>query len=287
MKELSYCITCKNRLWQIKRTLPRNLNNNRDLKSKIEFILIDFGSTDGLGSWIKNEFKSELKEGYLKYIFTERLSAWHASIAKNTAHLFASGKIVTNLDCDNYTGKDGGRFILNCFQKHEYPIMVHQFSGNFKDGSFGRISLNREVFLSIGGYDEQFFPMGFQDLDLLVRLWLIGIKYIPIKNRNFNKAIPNTKKESIALCNSDLDYLEMNWHNRCLSLQNVRKSRDPLRNNGNFGINSGMFDHQNSDIAPTLPKRLDCSELVKKLGLKPPEDLSYMMNLAFGENELH
>lgn len=284
MKALSFCITCKNRLWQIKRTLPANLRDNRGLRSKIEFILIDFGSTDGLGAWVKKEFKLELKEGYLKYFFTEKLPHWHACIAKNTAHLFATGSIVVNLDCDNYTGKNGGLFLLNRFKAYNCPVVVHQFSGKFFDGSFGRIAVQREVFAAIGGYDEQFAPMGFQDLDLLARLSVMGVRYVNIKNRNFNKAIYNSKQEGIALCNSKMTFMEMNTSNRNLSLENFRRSRNPTRNNGAYGLSEDVFDAASMRIAPagTLPS-LSYEELMRKHKLTPPSDLSLIMQTAYGE----
>lgn len=49
---LSFCITCKNRLAQIKQTLRQNLEDNRYGRDKIEFVLVDFGSTDYVrSSW--------------------------------------------------------------------------------------------------------------------------------------------------------------------------------------------------------------------------------------------
>lgn len=114
----SFCITCKNRFHQISKTLRRNLDDNRLFKGLIEFILVDFGSTDGLYSWITNNFKHKMEEGYLKYYYTDELPYWHCSIAKNTSHLLAKNKILVNLDCDNYTGYNGGRFVIRQWLKH-------------------------------------------------------------------------------------------------------------------------------------------------------------------------
>ena len=41
-------------------------------------------------------------------------------------------------------------------------------------GTFGRIGLPRSVFRMVGGYDEEFEAMGWQDVDLLHRLALLG-----------------------------------------------------------------------------------------------------------------
>ena len=85
MKMVSFCITCKNRLHQIRQTLRKNLSDNIMHQDFIEFILVDFSSTDGLFDWIISNFQSEMTSGYLKYYYTEALPYWHASIANDHA----------------------------------------------------------------------------------------------------------------------------------------------------------------------------------------------------------
>jgi glycosyltransferase involved in cell wall biosynthesis len=281
-KVLSFCITCKNRLWQLERTLAKNLNDNAALESKIEFVLVDFGSTDGLVDWIKEVFKMELKKGYLKYYFTEQLPNWHASIAKNTAHLFANGRIVTNLDCDNFTGRKGAQFILNCFGHRNAPIMLHQFRGEALDGSFGRISLNKDIFSCIGGYDEEFYPMGFQDIDLLARLWVSGVQYVAVRNSNFNNAIRNTKEESIAQCNLDMSYPDMDSYNRDLSLRKITTLKNPIRNGGTYGIWKNVYNHKNEIVYPEFQKN-DLDEIMSRYSIEPNKDISFLLKYAYGQ----
>ncbi|MDR2773869.1 MAG: hypothetical protein LBC19_03840, partial [Tannerella sp.] len=74
---LSFCITCKNRIHQIKQTLRKNLDDNVLCRDFIEFVLVDFGSTDGHREWILSEFTDELDSGYLRYYYTEALPFWH------------------------------------------------------------------------------------------------------------------------------------------------------------------------------------------------------------------
>lgn len=105
---------------QIQQTLPQNIADNMEDKDKVELVLVDFGSQDGLQEWIADNFEKEIEEGFLKYYYTEELPYWHASIAKNTAHYLASHDIVVNLDCDNYTGPHGGVFLLEKF-KYFHP----------------------------------------------------------------------------------------------------------------------------------------------------------------------
>ena len=93
---LSFCITCMNRLYQIKKTLRKNLDDNKNSKYNIEFILVNFNSDDGLTEYILNNFRDELKSEYLKFYYTDELIYWHSSIAKNTAHLLSNNKFIVN-----------------------------------------------------------------------------------------------------------------------------------------------------------------------------------------------
>ena len=194
---LSFCITCKNRFHQIIRTLRQNLDDNRAHQQQIEFVLVDFGSNDGLRDWIISNFQDDLMSGYLRYYYTNELMYWHASVAKNTAHLLAQNDIAVNLDCDNYTGYHGGYFVIERFVNNRMDIVLHQFGGDLYDGSYGRISVLRKYFHYIGGYDELFDPMGYQDKDLFERLEAAGLLYILTSDYRYNNAICNTKKEGL------------------------------------------------------------------------------------------
>jgi glycosyltransferase involved in cell wall biosynthesis len=247
-KQLSFCISCKNRMWQIKETLLQNLKDNVRFKSIVEFVLVDFGSKDGLREWVLSNCLKEINEGYLNYYYTDRLPNWHACATKNTAHLFSRGKIVTNLDCDNFTGKNGGRHVLDCFTRYKMPIVVHQFSGDFEDGSFGRISVERKYFLELGGYDEEFAPMAYQDSDLILRFAMMGLEYVALPDKDFNRAIYNTKEEGIINSGSKMSYNEMNLHNKNLSMSKL-ESDNIVRNNGAFGIREGILNHLGDEVS--------------------------------------
>ena len=222
---LSFCITCKNRFHQISRTLPQNLNDNRDAKDVIEFVPVDFGSTDGLQEWVKANFMAEIEAGYLKYYCTEELPFWHASVAKNTAHMYATHQIAVNLDCDNLTGKDGGLFVIDNMLKYgPGGTIIHQFDNEW-NGTYGRIALSKSNFIRLGGYDESFEPSGFQDTDLLLRAQLKGLFLISLPDPAYSKAIPNTIEEKMAYTSSDLSWHEMDAHNRQLSLKNITSGK--------------------------------------------------------------
>lgn len=246
---LSFCITCKNRFNQVSQTLRKNLDDNRLHREWIEFVLVDFGSTDGLHDWIIANFIDDLKSGYLKYYYTDELRYWHMSIAKNTAHWCANHDIVVNLDCDNFTGYLGGQFVIRQFLKSN-DIILHQFSGLIHDGSYGRIAVCRRYFDRVGGYDESFQPLGFDDIDLINRLWRTGLEYCPLGDRRYCKAIANKEEESIVNTNSTYSYSAMNNFNRIKSYRNINEGH-LIANNGSYGIRYNLVDH----TGRLLPRR--------------------------------
>ena len=220
--ELSFCITCMNRTNYLKKTLLKNLNDNKN--SKVEFILVNFNSVDGLEDYINNnnEIKKYLVTKQLKYFNCEKLKYWHSSIAKNIAHNYASGNILVNLDCDNFIGENGGDFIINYFKQLGNNIILSQSKEIFGSGTAGRISISKNNFKKLGGYNESFFPMGYQDTDFIERAKKINLKHINISKNN--DAIINNKKESLINCDTNIDYITMENCNKLISKINLENN---------------------------------------------------------------
>ena len=90
---------------------------------------------------------------------------WHASICKNTTYLKANGKYVVNLDCDNFIGNNGTELLLDIFSKYGDDIIIHQTDNIYGSGCAGRISLLKDNFIKLGGYDETFYQW---DIKILI-----------------------------------------------------------------------------------------------------------------------
>lgn len=260
--KLSFCTTCLKRLTQIQMSLPQNLQDNLKYQDRIEFVVVDFG-TPGLYEWIYANFKWALANGYLRYLRTDKMPHWHASIAKNTSHKIARGDILVNLDCDNFTGANGAEHILKIFQKYGNDILFHQWSGISKDGTYGRISYHRKTFFKLGGYDESFLPMGYQDHDIIMRFQTLyrnqsrnrprGMRrenhthgYYSYDNlvlrreetrvllrQNFSRAIPNGKGKSMVNTeyHKKLKWSEMNRINQQKSHHNLMNNKTRVNSN--------------------------------------------------------
>ncbi|NQZ74992.1 MAG: hypothetical protein HRT61_02620 [Ekhidna sp.] len=232
---LSFCITHQNRFEFLKKTLKENLSNNAEFTNLVDFILVDFSFDNKIRKWICGAFLPEIQSGYLKFFQTDGLPKWSASLAKNTAHRLASGKILTNLDCDNFVGFGGAQFVMDQFSKAKDEIVFWQYSGVKYDGSFGRISVSSKAFEHIGGYDESLLEMGWQDNDLIRRLRSLGLKLVKDKNREFNKAIKHEKYSP-----QSMSYEEMNLLNEKKAKSNLSKGI-LVANNGQFGIQTGIL----------------------------------------------
>lgn len=165
---ITFCVTCRNRLWQLQETLAANL---AQLGERHNISLVDFGSTDGLSAWVWSHFEAAIEAGRLVFFEVTSPVGWSSPKAKNLAHRLASGTYLFNLDADN-------RVVAEDIQRIEAAASLgqpcHQWSKSWADGSYGRIGLPRQLFLEIGGYDETLLPMGGQDMDLLKRLFKLA-----------------------------------------------------------------------------------------------------------------
>jgi hypothetical protein len=199
--EVSYCITCHGRLWQIALTLFDNLRRLRDDE---ELVLLDYGSPDGLNRFIESSTtcQSAMESGRLVYAQTAA-KHYHCPKAKNLAHRLARGKLLVNLDADNSNCRMraaiGRRFSNGDDLILQMDEGVH---GDPLRGTFGRICVPRYWFYRLGGYDEAFEPIGHQDQDLIWRAKALGLRHVvastggpaPVRNTMVEKASHTGKR---------------------------------------------------------------------------------------------
>lgn len=243
-RKVSFCMTHKNRFHQLEEALKKNLEDNLEDRDMVEFILMDFDDHNDTREWIKTNFQQELKDGYLKYFQNPELPKWHMSIAKNTSHLVAEGAILVSLDCDNFTGYRGGKFVLDNYLNAEHNIVLWQFSKVKQDGSHGRISLTRDLFDELGGYDEALMPAGYQDNDIMERAIAKGVQKVHRKDRDYNQTIPNDKYQP-----ENMSYTKMKMTNKANSRKNIKNGR-LLANNGDYGLKKISKLNSNGEMEP-------------------------------------
>lgn len=201
--KLSLVTSVFNRLWQLKDTLPKNLEAIRNFPD-VEIVLVDFGGTDSddIVTMIERDFSYDLLSGRLKYY--RAIDPWkkfHMATAKNVAHRLASHEYLFSIDADNYVSPEDLDLVLQHFSLHPDGIF-HQTTGcaplshrqwdHYQlfpspqdyhdgeviwDGSCGRIGISKKRFETVNGYNENFIGMGMDDIDFLIRSIRTGASY--------------------------------------------------------------------------------------------------------------
>lgn len=215
---ISFCTWIKDRLWQYKQVIEINIERASGYDS--EFILLNCGSKDGLVEWL-NETGLIDKIKYYYYDTSEI----HFSKLKNKSHSYAIGDILVCLDADNIIGEEYCQSLTQSILTTKESIF-HGWTGDWSDGTTGRLAYHKDVFYSLGGYDEDLLPCGFQDLDLRDRAKEYGYKINTITNRKISgSSILNSIEEKMKFLGIEKEWTNMNTKNRKVSIKNIQEKR--------------------------------------------------------------
>ena len=218
-RSIALCTATKNRLWQLRHTLVTNLVAMWPHRSWVRYYIADFGSSDNTINFIMNTCQPFIRQGMLRVFTTTPQKSWkdesesckahghywHASICKNAVHAQAVEEVLVNFDGDNLMGHD---FPLHVDDQFELGYGVIHYNSQ-TPGTYGRIAYYRKDFEHLRGYDEDAFPMGSQDADIIERLVRLGRTKKTIKNPDLVKAIPNSTEQKIS--NIDPIYGNLKW----------------------------------------------------------------------------
>jgi hypothetical protein len=166
----------------LKRTLPINLDNNRQAL----FIVLNYGSQDELMSYLETEHERELRDGRLVCYSHFDSARFRMAHAKNMAHrlgVLEGANLLVNIDADNLTGTDFDDFVQRQFDQQGENVFLwaRMIPGEMVRGVSGRIAISKKSFLKSGGYDEtKFDTWGSDDKDLNLRLRKLGYEGIEI-----------------------------------------------------------------------------------------------------------
>lgn len=218
---ISFCTVAMNRLDHIAHTLLKNIGENQDYPHA-EFVLLDYGSTDGLEKWIRDNALVYIATKKLVYLRLNNVQFFHHSRSRNLCFLAAHGAVLCNVDADNY--------MPHGFAWHVHQLISHspRTVGGFLSPPRqcnGRLCMYREDFLRIGGYDETLEGWGFEDKDLRNRLVAGGCTWEALDPR-FAKCLPHPDR--LRTTNMPPGFQckkESNRKNHEISLQNHRNRR--------------------------------------------------------------
>ena len=172
MKTISYCTTCKGRLWQLKQTLPINI---KQTNKKCDLVLLDYHSEDGLQEYINSNYREYLDDGRLKYYkLLTPIDGFDMAFAKHIVHTLSHSDVLFNLDADNYIGSTLNELAALPLGK----ILIPKLVNGTHTARCGRIGFNRKDYLNVGGYDINLHGMTSDDSDIVHRAWLAGIRFI-------------------------------------------------------------------------------------------------------------
>lgn len=196
---ISFCTVSMNRAQHVMQTLPVNIADNKDYPN-LEFVLLDYNSSDGLEQYVKENFSEHLKSGILKYYRTGNPEYFHRSHSRNLLFKLAEGDIICNVDADNFTGKNFAEYINNMFGKNRniFLTTLQKTGTTFRRDVMGRICVNRNDFYRTGGFDERMASYGFEDYDLANRLEMAGVKRACFENGEYFKAIQHQQAERLS-----------------------------------------------------------------------------------------
>jgi GT2 family glycosyltransferase len=194
--KISFATVCMNRLHHIRQTLPKNIEDNKQYEN-VEFILLDYNSTDGLEDWVRENMQEHIQSGKLIFYRTTEPEYFKRSHSRNMAMRLCEGDIICNVDADNYTGNGFAEYINKKFNKTKNIFLAGSFSEQFMEykDSYGRFCAWKDDFIKIGGYDEEMESYGHEDTDLYERFGRYGRIEVNIGQIQYLHSISHSDQE--------------------------------------------------------------------------------------------
>lgn len=184
---ISFCISCRGRLHHLRQTLLQNIADNKDYPN-LEFVLLDYNSSDGLGDWVRRELREEIESGRVSYYHTSQPAYFRPAHARNLSVRLASGDIICLVDADNFTGRGFASYIADHVEPDSFLVGCRMEGDRFvpfdDEGCVGRVAIYKSAYLDVGGMDEEHVGWGYDDLDLYERLRTMGYRCQSIEPRH-------------------------------------------------------------------------------------------------------
>lgn len=206
------------RLSDLAKTLPQNLSDNAGYP-ELEFVILDYNSTDGLGAWIGSEMRHEINSGRLVYVRTDEPTVYSMTHSRNMAFRVATGEVVCNVDADNFTSVGFAARINELAQCRTNGVVFGKGPRKLR----GRLGFWKTDFVNVlGGYDEDIEDYGFDDWDILLRAWASGFVLLPF-GEAYHDQTDSPKYQVDNMRCRDWRYTEI--RNKLLSLRNINAGR--------------------------------------------------------------
>jgi len=220
--KISICTTVMNRVENLKQTLPKNIQYNSDYPN-IEFVVLDYNSSDGLENWIKEYMLKYIENGILNYYRTEEPKYFDMSHSRNVAFKVANGDIVTNVDADAFVPPSKTDTFASYLNKIAHQQPEKAIFAKSRQLLRGRLGFYKKEFIDIlGGYNEDLTGYGNDDADLMNRAWELGFKMMSYRGQFCGRVEKHIKHQ-------EGNYKEEWWRsegkNRLISYTNLITKR--------------------------------------------------------------
>jgi glycosyltransferase involved in cell wall biosynthesis len=213
-KFISVVTTCMNRLSDLKNTLPRNIEDNKEYDNA-EFIVLDYNSTENVEGWIKRKMMHHIKSGKLKFYRTECSRYFQPNHSRNLSFRLATGELVANVDTDNIIHKGFLIRLNECAAVADEKILICAEDalayGSDRFKLRGRFCLYKKDIEFLRGFDED-LDNGFShdDVNFFFRAMMSRFKMVRYE-KSFNwgrKTTPDPDKVQYVR-NPDMDKMKI------------------------------------------------------------------------------
>ncbi len=171
MTSISFCTPIMNRIDDLRRTLPVNIKNIEKFAPQCELVIGCFDDGDDCREFIFNKFSAAIKSGVLRFHQFMPLDFWHFCDAKNSFSELELKEFYFSLDGDGYVTERQIEAALNVLTTTQGTAVLHGFSGEWGDGTSGRICVPSEIYRAVQ-YSSCFFPRQFDEMSLLIGAFL-------------------------------------------------------------------------------------------------------------------
>jgi hypothetical protein len=221
--DISYTSPLMNRHRQLSETFTENLRCVAAFHGRVEWVILNLKKTGtdetewaASDALIKERGADLIRRGYITYV-TGTLDSYHQCVCKNLVKNAAHGRFLINLDIDNKISIKDTVQLLSMDLEHS---LYHGFDGKWGTGSSGMFGIPRSLFRELGGYNEDFLPYGYDEMDLMNRA--IAATGFPVHRFSTRQnAIQNTDTDRAANLADSRPLQEQNVANRNQSRANI------------------------------------------------------------------
>lgn len=236
-RSFTICTTCMNRLHDLSKTLPKNLEDNADYED-VEFLVLDYSSNDGLKKWIQGsaEIKQYLDSGRLVVYRVDGQTYFRPNHSRNMSFRLATGEMVANVDSDNFTHKGYVSRLNECASVSDSNLLIvpdnFLVRGNNRIFLKGRFALYKKDIELLQGFDEELDDgFGHDDLNFVFRAMLAGFKIVRYESK-YTEGRLETKDAERVLYVKNKDYRKMQDVNASITHNKLSRGKIAVNPNG-------------------------------------------------------